>query len=259
MPFLALNFQLSRENSAEISLTIVKKINYIQDSQSSTPTPLCNFSPSSQHESVTDAHSLQHEPICFVANTDSVLYIVDTTSNWMIVNDSSLMPDLKITTANIKCIGGKGVHISGTGKITRPLISDDGNFDTISSLGAFFVPSSPYNIIPPQMLISQMKSQGYFIIKISHNNTIHKFKHTNPSAHNKPRRTLTAPIGWNSLFQFRSNNGYNTLMSRAPTYYKEYKYFTDAANCIHPDEKSSVGSIQDPSLEKNDGEYICIP
>ena len=79
--------------------------------------------------------------------------MVDTTENWLVLNDSSLMTDLKIITATIKGIGSNRVQISGTKKIFFHLKSDDVEFNTITHQDKVFAPSPPYNFIPPQIII----------------------------------------------------------------------------------------------------------
>lgn len=96
---------------------------------------------------------LRQETICFVPDTDSVKCVIDLAANRIILNDSSLMSNIKITSATIKGIGSKGIPISDTSTFTLPLKADDGSFNTISDLYAAFVPSLPYNFIPPQIMI----------------------------------------------------------------------------------------------------------
>ena len=79
------------------------------------------------------------------------------------------MSNIKITKGSIHGVGGKNIQISGTGDHSLLLKSDDGVFDTIPELPAVYVPSSPYNIIPPQLLIKHMRGMGYTIINFTHN------------------------------------------------------------------------------------------
>ena len=212
------------------------------DSTPSPPsyTPPYAFVTSNDDLNITGPPPLRQEPICFVADTDSVEYVVDLAANRIVLNDSSLMTDLKITSATIKGIGGKGVPISGIGKFALPLRSDDGSFTTISNLDAVFVPSSPYNLIPPQLLLSAMRSQGYLIDDFSHTDKIYTFKYSSPGCHDKPFSTLTVPIGRNGLFTFRSNDGYTAFMSRASTYCPEYNAFAGSYHVIPDANKSSA-------------------
>ena len=58
--------------------------------------------------------------------------------------------------------------MSRIGKISILLKADDGNLDLLTDLSALFVPSSTYNLILPQFLISHMKSKGYIINNFNH-------------------------------------------------------------------------------------------
>ena len=127
----------------------------------------------------TSAH-IRHEPICFIADTDSVSYTIDTAANRIIVIDAGMLTDLKICSSTIKGVGGKGVRITGTGKLKLPLTSDSGAIDVISGLEAVLVPTCPYNLIPPQILIEQMKLKGYNIKYFSHDDKNYWLKYSPP-------------------------------------------------------------------------------
>ena len=116
---------------------------------------------------------------------------------------------------SIKGISGKCVTMSGSGYHELTLQSDDGHFDIISGLPAVCVPSSPYNLIPPQLLIKHMKNMGYIISNFSHDDTVYKFKYISPTDITKTQRTVTIPIAPNGLFIFHSKPGYLSFMSRA--------------------------------------------
>ena len=93
--------------------------------------------------------TIRNEPICFIADTDSITYAVDSGANRFILNEFHSMTNIKIVKGSIKGIGGKGVTMSGSGDHELTLQSDDGHFETIPGLPAVCVPSSPYNLIPP--------------------------------------------------------------------------------------------------------------
>ena len=65
--------------------------------------------------------------------------------------------------ADIKGIGGKATVIKGVGTILIRLESDDGRCDSITIHDAVYVPSSPYNLLPPQLLITKLKALGYIV------------------------------------------------------------------------------------------------
>ena len=50
---------------------------------------------------------LRHHQICFVADIDSVKFVIDLAANRVFLNDVNLITNLKIMSATIKGIGGK--------------------------------------------------------------------------------------------------------------------------------------------------------
>lgn len=94
---------------------------------------------STKSDTVTSTHShLRQEPFCFIVDTDSVRFVIDTGTN------RKLLHNLKLTSDKIKGIGGKCVRITGTGDLTLPLRSDTDDLDVVTKLHAAFVPSCPY-------------------------------------------------------------------------------------------------------------------
>ena len=194
------------------------------------------------HESPSSI--LRQEPICFIDNTGSITYTIDTAANRIVVTEVGILTNLKISKSKIKGMGGKGIKIAGTGKLVLPLKSDSGDLDVISNLDAVFVPSCPYNLIPPQILIRQMKSQGYRIKNFLHNDLTYVFKYTSPNNHHKPKRTLTISIQKNGMFQFCAYDGFDSFTIHDPHYCQEYKSFAGVAHFIIND--SSISSTSDP-------------
>ena len=90
-----------------------------------------------------------------------------------------------------------------------PLQSNNGEVDLVSNLSAVFIPSCPYNLLPPQVLIRHMKSRGFEVEYFKHDDKVYIFKYRKPtSVNSKPKwREITIPIGANQLFtpahQFR--------------------------------------------------------
>ena len=165
--YALINGDRSLDNTTQQRLAdnIIKQLapSNATSSPDNAPSPPSSTSPSAfvtpdDDLNITGPPPLRQEPICFVADTDSVNFVINLAANRVILNDSSLMTDLKIISATIKGIGRKGAPITGIGKFQLPLKSEDGSFTTISNLDAVFVPSSPYNCIPPQILISAMQS-----------------------------------------------------------------------------------------------------
>ena len=206
--------------------TIVNKLSNDSDISSLSSSP--NIPPTSQPSS-SPSISMRTEPFCFVVGTDSVPYIIETIANRIIVNNATYLHKLVPTSDKIKCSGGKCVRIAGTGILTLPLQSDKGNLDILSNLQAVYVPSYPYNLIPPQILTNQMKRQDFRVDYFKHNDTKYVFEYCPPSTIGPPSsRCLTLPVGENNLLTLRTNVGYKNFMSRAPKYFDDFKNFAGA-------------------------------
>ena len=204
----------------------------IQQTTSSTSLP----STTNPSQPKPPTSTIRNEPICFIADTDSMTYAVDSGANRVILKEFNSMTNIKITKGSIQGIGGKGVTMTGSGHHELTLQSDDGHFDTIPSLPAVCVPSSPYNLIPPQLLIKHMKSMGYIITDFSHDDTAYKFKYISPTDTTKTQRTVSIPIAPNGLFILRSKPGYRNFMSRASQYCPSFKNFAGNSHFIPSDD-----------------------
>ena len=210
--------------------------------------------------SPSSMRGLQQEPYCFVVDTDSIPYIIDTGANRIIVNDARHLQNLVATSDKIKGIGGKCVRIAGVGTLSLSLRSDDGNIDVISGLNAVYVPSSPYNLIPPQILIKQMKIKGFAIDRFNHDDKDYTFVYSSPSLPiNTPPRSITVPLGSNQLFTLRTSEGYSNFMSRAPKYLDSFKHFVGASHFIPEDDASITPSFASPTTQDKTRENNTTP
>ena len=112
------------------------------------------------------------------------------------MNDAQLLHNLIATSNKIKGIRGKCVRIAGVGKLSLPLRSNNGDIDIITDLDAVYVPSSPYNLVPPQILIKQMKSRILTVNRFNHDDINYTFSYKPSSLpKDKPPRIITAPQG----------------------------------------------------------------
>ena len=66
----------------------------------------------------------------------------------MVVKNADMLTDLKISSSKIKDVSGKGVQITGTGKLVLPLKSDYGDINIIHNLDTVLMHTRPYNLIP---------------------------------------------------------------------------------------------------------------
>ena len=193
----------------------------------------------------TSSHenNINMQPFCFIADTDSIPFVIDTGANRIIVNDAKLLTNISPSRDKVKGVGGNCIRVSATGKLSLPLRSDADNVDVIADLEAVHVPSCPYNIIPPQLLIDEMKRRNFDVHSSTHDERIYTFTYK-PST-SKVYRTLTIPISVNRLFILRSKEGFTNFMARASTYNKHFECFAGELHVI-PDDDESVHSSPSP-------------
>lgn len=179
--------------------------------------------------------SLRSSPHVFVVDTDSVPFIVDTGANRFIINDASLFVKgtFKMVQGSVKGVGGTPVALCGTGTFRLPLVSDDGSTDRISVIDAVYVPSSPYNLVPPQLLIALLKKQGYQVENSQHDEKSYQFFYQPPGGGEK--KVLTVPLNDRGMFSFATKPGFLAFMARACGFEPKWKCFAGAAHVIDPD------------------------
>lgn len=152
---------------------------------------------------------IPQETYCFTAEADSILYVIGTTATTcIIVNNTQYIIYLAPTSDNIKWLGGNNVQITGT--LCILVKSDYNSVAIIPNLDVVYVPSSPYNLIPPQILICQIKQQGFHIKYFHHNKLQYILKYIKSTITSSYR--LTIPMK-NSLFHLQTNEGYTTPCS----------------------------------------------
>ena len=96
--------------------------------------------------------SLCQETFCFISNTDSTSFVIDTGANWVIVKDAKLIQNLQSGSGGVKGVGGNSVSILGNGSFWVNLRADNDFSDSIDLHDAVYVPTSPFDILPPQLL-----------------------------------------------------------------------------------------------------------
>jgi len=113
---------------------------------------------------IVPTETINSAPYCFVVDTDITDFCIDTGVNRPIVNNPRPLNNFKaVSSAGIKGVGGMPVQIAGVGCLNLPLVSDDGNTSNIIMQNAVYVPTSLYNLIPPQLLLSEVwLSSGSF-------------------------------------------------------------------------------------------------
>ena len=151
---------------------------------------------------------LSNEPFCFIADTDSAEWLVDTGANRFIVNRKELLRDFRSVKGGIKGIGGASTKILGVGKLQLPLPgSKDGSIPDLT-VDAVYVPTCPFNILPPQLLYKTLQSAGWRPESPQHDDSEYRFQYT-PNGQGRTSK-LVVPIDRKDLFTFRSDTGYKT-------------------------------------------------
>ena len=84
---------------------------------------------------------------------------------------------------SVKGINGTLTLISGTGEVLIRLVPDDGNVDVIT-MKAVYAPSSPYNLMPLQMLYTHLHKTGRNPEWFKHNDQQYVFNTMEKSVEN---------------------------------------------------------------------------
>ena len=209
--------------------------------------------------------SKRDRPAVFIADTDSVRYVIDTGTNRMIVNDVKLMTKFVPRKIEVKGINGEPTLAKGTGLLNLPLKADQGSTHVVSNLPAVYIPACPYNLLSPQYLIKEMRQRGFDVKDFKHDdqNYVLQYSRKRSGQH----LTLTCPIRENDLFEFRTKDGYENYNKRVSSISPEWtSLYGDTMHKQHTqhsvpnvvsDDESSVGSSDDkPSPENNNKETI---
>lgn len=215
-----------------------------QDRTQSPQENLEGDQPSVAGNQATDATTseLKSSPCVFIADTDKVAHCIDSGASHPIANDLKLMQNVRKSNVNVRGIGGKTTPIQAMGTMKFRLRSDDGQVDAIVLKDVCYVPSSPYNLIPPQVLISTLKAHDYHTELAKHDDRIYIFEYNSKEKCSKPRR-LTINISPNNLFVIHDNEGYKKFFRESQQYsdtWCNWCEFAGAAQLIPPEEDDDV-------------------
>ena len=215
-------------------VVILTKFN--EEQQALSLTNECNESP--------EAYALESAPRKFVPDTDSISCVMDTGANRFIVNDRKLLRKFRKCAGTVKEIGGKPTSLMGTGELVLKLKSDDGKTYELIVRNAVYVPTCPYNLIPPQILLGKMKNQGFKTRKFEHDNEeyVLKFKPPNEAQF----RSITIPISSNGLFIYNINEGYTSFFKKAHIFNATWQAFAGAADVVPNDDEKSQPDERSP-------------
>ena len=134
---------------------------------------------------------LKQHPCCFMVDTDSVEYVLDTDANRVIVNNARLIYGYRSATAQVKGIDGEPTTATGAGFINLPLKSDDGQILIIPKIPVMHVPSCPYNLMPPQLFVKEMKARNFSVKHFKHDDNEYVLKYKPPEDKITKPHTLT--------------------------------------------------------------------
>ena len=118
---------------------------------------------------------LCNEPFSFIADTDSVSYVIDTGTNHIIINDAKLLRPISPVNDKTKGAGGTCICIAATGFLSLPLKLFNVEVHSVTDLPAVYVPTCPFNLLPPHILIQFMRSKGFEIDYFKHNDERYEF------------------------------------------------------------------------------------
>ena len=106
----------------------------------------------------------------------------------------------------VRGVGAKPTTVAGTGTFNLSLQSDNDIHDRVSAKTAIYVPTSQYNLIPPQIILQVIKEKGC----VAHMSQVGKLEFSLHYRQNTEIkfRTLTLPIRSNGLFLFQTSQGY---------------------------------------------------
>ena len=138
---------------------------------------------------------------------------MDTGANHVIINDAKLINNFQQSTSNVKGIGGSPTLLKGTGNTTFSLTNNDNTSIQLPKMNVVYVPTSPYNLLPPQLLIKCLKEAKYKVDYFHHDDNAYHLKFKQPRS--SKLHTISFPIGENGLFHLRTSPGYQKFRHQA--------------------------------------------
>ena len=175
-------------------------------------------------------------PYSFVVETDGFAVTIDSGTNSLILNNPRHFKNFQPMNGSVKGINGTPTLISGTGEVPIRLVADDGNVDVVT-MRAVYVPSSPYNLMPPQMLYTYLHETGRNPGWFKHNDQQYVFQY-----HGKDcgkLRTLTTRIDQRGMFAFQTEPGFKSFFCQACHYQPEFQSYAGFLHTVEDDAESN--------------------
>lgn len=187
-----------------------------------------------------DVETINNAPFCFVVDTDSAQFLIDSGANRYIVNDPRLLKQFEATTGHgVKGIGGAPARVAGLGMLPLSLPTEDG---VVLQVPAVYVPSSPFNIAPPQLMYKDMVKMGLKPTKSTIDDKSITFSFKVPNK--KSRSSFSAPCSSRDLFFMETKPGYSSFHAKATTYNPDWEAYPGFVHTI-PDDVSTT--VTDPA------------
>ena len=96
----------------------------------------------------------------------------------------------------MKGVGVNPVSILGKGLCRVNLQADDDLSDSIEMHDAVYVPTPPFNILPPQLLVSNLKKKNYKVEWFKHDNCRYVLQYSSSG----DKKKFTIPIDDRNMF-----------------------------------------------------------
>lgn len=151
----------------------------------------------------------KYHPEIFIADTDSYESIVDTGTNAFIVKEAGMLKNYTPTIGKVKGVNGTPTVFTGTGLLPMRIKTDCGSTIELEVAGVC-IPSCPYNLMSPQLLVAELKKQG-ISVECRYDDETHRIE----LLIGNQRKTITSFAKPNRLFSIRVNEGYNSFFCHA--------------------------------------------
>ena len=224
-------------------------------SQTTSPFNVDSNSVALDADNVQPESSLCREPFCFITNTVSTSFFIDTGANRVIVKDAKLLHGFQACSGGVKGVVGNHVSILGKVLCRVNLRADDDLSESIEMHDAVYMPTSPFNILFPQLLVSNLKKKNYKVEWFNHDDRRYVLQYS--ASGNEKKLTIT--IYDCNMFTLWTQFGYDSFTCRPCDNAAVWNGFS-GSNLI-PDDYSLPSLIpnlnpRDPVMEQTRGPKI---
>lgn len=150
------------------------------------------------------------------------------------MNDSALLRNFKPHRGIVKGVNGRATSFAGSGRLTLCLRSYCGGGAQVVVKGVY-VPNCLYNLLSPQLLVSELKHQG-MSAQCQYNNERHTIAFTDDGG----PKLITSFAKPNNLFSIRVNEGFQSFFCHAVNIEPKWCSFAGALHVIPSNDDNSV-------------------